>query len=250
MENVTRRQATTRRRARSLGVAAIALAALVVAASPAQAADHYHRKFNWSGYRWMVRSNNHAANPGHNRWGDSRWNARVLSNGALRVNISKGRSAELVGPPTGYGHYRWVVKTNLSTIDPFRVAAFFVSGDRGEQDVEFSRWGHADLTTAGTWVSWRKRTRLGFGYFGVSPLAPYTIDIDWHVGLTRFTVHDASGAAIVDTTFASGRPGRHTSPRISYWVYHGEGANRATFTSATVHPPLIIQSFKYRRTRR
>lgn len=235
---------------RRIGIAALALFALVVAAAPAHAADRFHHTLKWSGYRWMVRSNNHPANPGHNRWGDSRWNARVQHDGTLRVNISKGRSVELVGPPTGYGHYRWVVKTNLSTIDPFRVAAFFADGDRGEQDVEFSRWGHADLTTPGTWVTWRKRTRLGFGYFGVSPAAPYTIDIDWHKAGTRFMVHDASGAALVDTTFPSDRPGRHTSPRMSYWVYPGTGANVSSFTATTVHPPLIVKSFKYHRTKR
>jgi hypothetical protein len=83
----------------------------------------------------------------------------------------------------------------------------------------------------------------------VSPIAPYTIDIDWRKGATRFAVHDASGAAMVDTTFRSSRPGRHTSPRISYWAYPGQGANRSPFTAASVHPPLIIRSFKYRRTR-
>ena len=155
----------------------------------------------------MVRSNQKPANPGHNRWGDSRSNVRVRSDKTLRLDIFAGRSVEVVGPPTGYGRYRWVVKTNLSTIDPFRVAAFFVHGTGGEQDVEFSRWGHRRADAAGTWVTWRKRTRLGFGPFGVSPAVPYTIDIDWRPGTTRFAVRDATGATLVDTTHPSSRPG-------------------------------------------
>jgi|tagenome__1003787_1003787.scaffolds.fasta_scaffold20116580_1 hypothetical protein len=225
----------------------VALAALAPAA---QAADRFDRAFHWSGYRWVVRSNPKPAAPEHNRWSDSRANVRVRGDKTLRLDIFAGRSAEVVGPPTGYGRYRWVVKTNLSTIDPFRVAAFFVDGLDGEQDVEFSRWGHPELTAPGSWVTWRKRTRLGFGPFGVSAAAPYTIDIDWRPGTTRFAVRDASGATLVNTTHPSSRPGRHTAPRMSYWVYPGRGTNLSTFTSATVHPPIIVQSFSYRRLRR
>jgi hypothetical protein len=239
-----------RRRAWHAGALAFALAALVVAAPAAQAADRFDRALHWSGYRWLVRSTKSPASPGHNRWGNTRWNASVLGNRALRLNISKGRSVELVGPPTGYGTYRWVVETDLSTVDPFRVAAFFVDGMGGEQDVEFSRWGHPELTTAGSWVTWRKRTRLGFGYFPVSAAAPYTIEVDWHVGATRFTVRDASGATLLNRVDRSSRPGRHTSPRMSYWIYPGQGANRSQFTAATVHPPLVVRSFKYRKSRR
>ena len=232
-------------------VLALALALAVAAPAPtARAADRYDRAFNWSGYRWMVRSTKQRANPGHNRWGDSRMNARVLSDKTLRVNISRGKSVEVVGPPTGFGTYRWVVRTDLSSIDPFRVAAFFVHGMGSEQDVEFSRWGIPSLSTVGTWVTWRERTRLGFGYFAVSPAAPYTIDIDWRVGATRFAVHDASGATLVDTTLPSSRPGRHTAPHMSYWSYPGRGTNLSPFTSASVHPPIIVESFKYRRMRR
>ena len=238
------------RPARRVGGLVLAVVVALLAVAPAaQAADRFGRAFHWSGYRWVVRSNQNPANPGHNRWGDSRSNVRVRSDKTLRLDIFAGRSVEVIGPPTGYGRYRWVVKTNLSTIDPFRVAAFFVHGTGGEQDVEFSRWGHAELA-AGTWVTWRKRTRLGFGPFGVSPAVPYTIDIDWRPGTTRFAVRDATGATLVDTTHPSSRPGPHTAPRMSYWVYPGHGTNLSTFTSATVHPPVIVQSFSYRRLRR
>ncbi len=228
----------------------LALAAVALAApAPAGAADRYRRAFKWSGYRWMVRSTEHRANPGNNRWGDSLWNARVRKDRTLRVNIAKGRSVEVVGPPTGYGRYRWVVDTALDTVDPFRVVAFFVHGTGGEQDIEFSRWGVSSSTTVGTWVTWRRSTRLGFDYFAVTPRAPYTIVIDWRVGVTRFLVRDATGKTLLDRTVVSSAPGHHVAPRVSYWLYPGNATSRSPFTSRTVHPPVIVQSFKYARRR-
>lgn len=231
---------------------AIALAVIVVvsgAAPAAQAADRYNRFFNWSGYRWAVRSTKHPATPGPNLWGDSRGNVRVRGDRALRLNIFKGRAVEIVGPPTGYGSYRWVVESDLNSVDPFRVVAFFVHGDRGEQDLEFSRWGDPLLTTVGSWVTWRKRTRLGFGLFAVRSAVRYTVIIDWRVGATRFTVRDATGAALVDTTVASVGGGRHTAPRMSYWLYRGHAGSVNPYGAAAVHPPVIVRSFRYRRHR-
>lgn len=175
-------------------------------------------------------------------------NVHVQRDRTLRVNISRGRSVEVVGPSTGYGTYRWVVGTDLSTIDPFRVVAFFVYGRGGEQDVEFARWGDPSGTEVGSWVTWRKHARLGFGFFAVSPAAPYTIEIDWRVGATRFSMRDATGATLLDTTVPSSRPSRRTAPHMSYWAYPGDGANRSPFTSRTVHPPVVLQSFSYRPT--
>jgi hypothetical protein len=189
----------------------LALATVVLGCPHAQAADRYNRFFNWSGYRWAVRTTTQPAAPGNNRWGDARQNVRVRSDTTLCVDVFRGRSVEVVGPPTGYGTYRWVVETDLSTVDPYRVVAFFVHGDGGEQDIELSRWGDP-LLPAGTWVTWRKRTRLGWGLFGASAAAPYTIEIDWKVGATRFAVHDATGAALLDTIVPSAGGGRHTAP--------------------------------------
>jgi hypothetical protein len=169
---------------------------------------------------------------------------------ALRVNIVKGRAVEIIGPRTTYGRYRWVVKTDLSNADPFRVIAFFVRGTGGEQDIEFSRWGEPLMGTVGSWVSWRRATRIGHGFFGVSPVAPYTIDIEWKIGATRYTVHDGAGTLLLETTFASSSGGRHISPRISYWLYPGHGTSRNPFTRASVHPPVVIKSFTFTRRSR
>jgi hypothetical protein len=223
----------------------LTLSALLIGTPAAQAAHSRDRAFNWSGYRWTVRSTTQRENPGRNRWGDTRRNVRVRSDKSLAMNISDGRSVEIVGPSTGYGEYRWVVNTDLSTIDAFRVAAFFVYGMGGEQDVEFARWGDPLATTPGSWVTWRKHTRLDFDFYAVSPAAPYTILIDWRIGATRFSIRDATGATLLDRTVSSSAPGRQARPHISYWVYPGEGRNRSPFTPATIHPPVILQSFSY-----
>jgi hypothetical protein len=236
---------------RSALAALLAVIVVVVGGTAAaQAADRYDRFFNWSGYRWAVRSTKRPATPGPNLWGDSRGNVRVRGDRTLRVNIFRGRAVEVVGPPTGYGSYRWVVESDLSGVAPFRVVAFFVHGDRGEQDLEFSRWGDPLLTTAGSWVTWRKRTRLGFGLFPVSPVAPYSVIIDWKVGATRFTMRDASGTALLDTTVPSVGGGRHTAPRVSYWMYRGHAGSVSPYTAAAVHPYVILRSFRYRPHRR
>jgi hypothetical protein len=237
--------------ARRTLVALLALTALTLVAPGARAADRYDRFFSWSGYRWAVRTTKKPATPGHNVWGDSRQNVRVRGDRTLRVNIFRGKAVEIVGTsPTGYGRYRWVVESDVSATDPFRVAAFFVHGDRGEQDIEFSRWGDPLLTTAGSWVTWRRSRRLGFGFFAVSPVPPFILDIDWMVGATRFTVRDSSRTTLLDTTVPSVGGGRHTAPRISYWLYPGNGPSVNPYTSATVHPPIIVRSFRYRRHRR
>jgi len=229
------------------------LATLMLMAAPlpsAAAAERGDRQLRWSGYTWVVRATKGRANPGNNRWGDTRWNARVRRDGALRLNISNGKAVELIGPPTGYGTYRWVVQTDVRRVDPFRVIALFARGTTGEQDVEFSRWGDPGETSVGTWVSWRRRTRLAFGFFAVPGPPPYTVQITWRPQRTRYTVRDANRRLVLDQTYASSRAGRHVSPRLSYWIYPGHGSFGNRFTSKTKHPPVIVRDFSFSRLRR
>jgi hypothetical protein len=229
------------------------LAALVLVAAPipsATAAERGDRTLRWSGYTWTVRETKGRADPGNNRWGDTVWNARVRRDGSLRLNISKGKAVELIGPRTGYGTYRWVVETDVRRVDPFRVIAFFVRGTGGEQDIEFSRWGDRGQTSVGTWVSWRRRTRLKFEFFAVDGPPPYTVQITWRPKRTRYTVRDANRRVVLDQTYASSPAGRRVSPRLSYWIYPGHGSFRHRFTSKTVHPPVIVRDFSFSKLRR
>ena len=231
-------------------VAALLLAALVTL--PANAADaRTPRVLEWSGYRWTVRHSTKPENPGKNLWGDSRAHVRVQRDGRLRLNIVGGRSAEVVGPRTGYGRYTWVVDSDMSTANAFRVVALFVRGTNAEQDIEFCRWGEPESGAAGTWVSWEKdRIRRGFEPFIVTPTPPYKVQIDLRRRSTRFGVRDGAGAVLLDRTFRTPPAGRHIAPRVSYWLYPGHPQHLNPYTIADVHPPVIVRSFKYRRARR
>lgn len=231
--------------------ATLVLGALTALAAPTPAlAAHKQRVFHWSGYRWTVRYSAKPGPPLNNLWGDSKANVRVLPDKRLQVNIVQGRSVEVVGPRTGYGRYTWVVDTDMSTADPFRVAAFFVRGTRGEQDIEFCRWAEPLMQSPGTWVSWLGQVkRVGWASFAVTPTPPYTIRIDWGVRKTRFFVRDAIGSVLVDRTIKSVPAGRHVAARISYWLYPGHGQWLSPYTRDTVHPPVIVRAFKYQSRR-
>jgi hypothetical protein len=236
--------------ARDVRSVLLLLVALLAVPGGAVAAERSERTLRWSGYRWVVRSTTTRADPGHNLWGDSRWNARARRDGTLRLNISRGKAVEIIGPPTGYGRYRWVVETDVRTVDPFRVIAFFVRGTGGEQDIEFSRWGDPNLTTVGTWVTWRRRTRLAYAFFPVPGPPPYTVQIDWRPSGTSYRVRDRTGVLCLDTWYATSGAGRHVAPRISYWLYPGHGLTRSPFTRTSVHPPVIVRSFSFHKLRR
>ncbi len=227
-------------------IALAVIAAVALSGSTAFASDRYDRAFRWSGQHWTVRKTDRRADPGHNLWGDSRNNVRARRDGSLRLNIVRGRSVDVVGPRTGYGRYRWIVDSDVSAVHAFRVIAFFVQGRNGECDLEFSRWGEPLSATPGSWVTWRRGVRTAFAMFAATPAPPYTVVIDWRVGTTRFAVRDAAGAMLLDTTVRSARPGRHAAPHMSYWLYPGHGTQLSPVTVHTVHPPVVVRSFRYR----
>lgn len=121
---------TSRRPSDTLCMFRVTLVVAMLGALPVAGAEaaREQRVLDWSGYRWTVRHSVKRENPGRNLWGDSRANVRVQRDGRLRVNIVKGRSVEVVGPRMGYGRYTWVVDSDMSTADPFRVVGFFVRG--------------------------------------------------------------------------------------------------------------------------
>lgn len=226
---------------------AVFLAAACAAPAPAIATERTARVLWWSGYRWTVRSDRQPSPPDNNIWGSSRAHARVLRDGRLRLNMVGLESTELIGPPTGYGRYRWVLDSDVSRISPYRVIALHVQGTTGEVDVEFSRWG-APLSQAGSWVTWQNGQRLAYELFDPTPWPPYVIVIDWRPGTSQFVVRDNSGKLLLSATTPAPKPGRFVSPRISYWHFHGIYSGlQSPFTSTTRHPPVTVRSFRFTR---
>lgn len=212
-------------------------------AHPASA-ETYRRTVSWSGYTWKVRLAQRE-NPGNNTWGDSPQNVRVRSDGSLRLAITTGsrwRSVELAATRRlGYGRYRWVLHSDLS--NPSNVLALFVRdmavpASRGEQDVEFSRWNHAELHP-GWFVSWSGSTKT-FSSFPTTSRAPYVVEITLRRRSVRFFMRDAGATVLLDRTARGRTTGTLLEPRMSYWLLPGSPRDAPP-------PPVILDSFHFTR---
>jgi hypothetical protein len=231
------------RRARALAGCAGLVGLLLLASAQPASAERYRRQFNWSGHTWKVRVAERE-NPGRNAWGDSKQNVRVRSDGSLLLGITTGpkwRSVEIAGTRSlGYGHYRWVVDTDLS--NPAHVFALFVrdmavsSASHGEQDIEFSRWG-APTLHPGWIVSWSK-TRRAYSSFPMTNRAPYVMEISWRRRSVRFHMTDADRTVLIDRTVRAGSTGKQLFPRMSHWLLPDSSREHAP-------APVIVNSFRF-----
>jgi hypothetical protein len=186
------------------------------------------RTVSWSGYSWFVRHQGRA-NPGWNRWSDSGANVRV-SGTDLLLSVVKDKSgawtsAEIDNQkPLGYGTYRWVVASDLSTADPSQVLGMFTYGGSSvdEIDMEASRWGNP-LWASGSAVVWqdvRTHTRE-YEAFNYSAYPPYVHQFTWSPGRISFLITDATGAVLLDWTVTSGVPTPAGQiPIINFWRFH------------------------------
>jgi hypothetical protein len=221
------------------------VATLTLAWTQSASAETYKRKIKWSGHTWKVRVAERS-NPMNNAWGDATGNARVQSDGSLRLGITTGRkwrSVELAGARRlGYGRYRWVVASDMS--NPSNVFALFIrdmavsASKHGEQDIEFARWSPHDLAP-GWWVSWSKRSK-SFDDFAVTNRAPYVIDITWRPRSVQFFVRDADGTVLLDRQVAARPAGKLLFPRMSYWLLPDSPRDQAP-------PPVVVKSFRFKR---
>lgn len=113
----------------------------------------------FSGYTWDVKINEFAVGPGPNYFSGFYEDVFVDENGYLHMRIAehndKWYSTEVVGRDTlGYGTYTWVLQSDLENIpENITVGLFtwdnesFFTQANSEVDIEFSKWGDADLAT-------------------------------------------------------------------------------------------------------
>jgi len=209
------------------------------------------RTFRWSGFTWKT-FDAHQRFPGPNNYSDSKSNARVLSNGSLKLDYTNRKAVEIGGPRLGYGHYRWVVSSDVTKIGTHDVLAMFVHNTRkrttvGEHDIEFARWGGM-TGPLGWYVSWGRLGRENFGNWLVNPVTPYTIDIVWrrNTGFVQYDVHDGNGDSLLHQTVAVNVSGIDMGPYMSYWLWAG---NKWTPRTSRIvrgqHPALIFQDFSF-----
>lgn len=200
----------------------VVLQLLVVAPSIA-------RTISWSGYKWVVRPPS-TGDPGANAWSDSRTNVHVqgsdLFMSVAQDPFGRWTSSEIDNRRhLGYGTYRWVVATDLSTLDADEVLGLFTYGgsapSHNEIDIEASRWGKTSGPTGSTTV-WRNANRgLSAGrHFSYSNRPPYVNQFTWSRRRIRFRVTDATGRALFKWTVTRHVPVPSTEvPIINYWRF-------------------------------
>lgn len=111
----------------------------------------YPSTISFSGYTWYVENGVQRVNPGPNYWSNNPENVWVDENGWLHLKIAyrDGRwyCAELTSTQTfGYGTYVFYTMSRVDTLDKNAVLGLFTyKDDSHEVDIEFSKWGIADL---------------------------------------------------------------------------------------------------------
>lgn len=190
------------------------------------------RTISWSGYVWDVRPPGTAEEPGPNDWSDSASNVRVEGSDLL-LSIVKGPSGNWTSPEIagrqhlGYGTYRWVVATDLSSLDANEVLGMFTYGgsspSNNEIDIEPSHWGDLSNPTGSATV-WQNANR-GLSLerdFSYTAHPPYVNQFTWSPGRIDYLITDSTGATLLAWTVTTGVPTPSTEvPVINYWRFNG-----------------------------
>ena len=190
------------------------------------------RTISWSGYKWDVRPAGTDQGPGPSDWSDSRRNVRVQGSDLL-LSIVTGatgnwNSSEVANQRhLGYGTYRWVVATDLSTLDANEVLGMFTYGgadpSNNEIDIEASHWGSLSNPTG--WATVWQNADAGLSKqrdFSYSDHPPYLNQFTWSPGRIDYLITDAIGATLLAWTLTTGVPTPSTEvPMINYWRSHG-----------------------------
>ena len=111
------------------------------------------RQFNFSGYRWWVKTSSGLEGPGPNYFSDSTNNVWVDGQGWLHLKITytnnQWQCVEVISDRSfGYGQYRFTVNTPVSVLGTNVVLGLFTWSDDAayndrEIDMEQSRWEYA-----------------------------------------------------------------------------------------------------------
>jgi len=189
------------------------------------------RAISWSGYTWYVRHPGWGG-PGPNHWSDSTGSVRV-SGSDLLLSIVQDRAGRWMSAEIdnarhlGYGTYRWVVASDLSSDDPNQVLGMFTVAGTGpladEIDIEHSQWGNP-LASNGSAAVWQDASVHAnqSNTFTFSSHPPYVNQFTWSPGRASFLITDATGALLLNWTAVSGVPKPTDEvPVVNLWRFHG-----------------------------
>jgi hypothetical protein len=188
------------------------------------------RTISWSGYTWNVRPVGTAQAPGPNDWSDSTANVEVQKPD-LRLSIAQDSAGHWTSSEVdnqrhlGYGTYRWVVATDLSSLDTNQVFGMLTYGgsapSNNEIDIEASHWGNASTPTGSATVWQDAKTGVSeVRVFDYSSHPPYVNQFTWSPGRIEFRITDATGAKLFAWTVTKGVPTPSTEvPVINHWQF-------------------------------
>jgi uncharacterized protein (TIGR03437 family) len=165
------------------------------------------RSFFFSGLEWAVKGNKVPVFPGPtvpNFFSDNPSNAWVDSSGRLHLRVTRCGdtwcSAEVfTKDPVGYGSYRFVVESAITSLDSNAVLGLFTWSDDAEYnnreiDIEFSRWGNLSDARNAQYVVQPYSVPGNLYRFSVPPSANTAHSFTWQQGSVNFTSSFAGGA--------------------------------------------------------
>lgn len=232
------------RTALALGVAAAGLVAGPAVAGPGPEAPNSQELTSvvpvlWQGQLWGARESGPLTQaPAPNRWLATPQTVWVDNDGSLHLATKNVGGVWFSAGVTsmkndyGYGTYRYVVDTSLSSFDPMAVVGMFTynkSASSGHQeiDVELSRWGQPSISAPNTQFviqPWRLGDNLR--RFPAPTDRSLTYEWTWAPSGVLFKVRDGVSptAPVIRKWRAAATPvpSAGTQVHLNLWFYRGE----------------------------
>ncbi len=218
------------------------------------------KTIEFSGHVWNVKQTcGGTANPGPCHYVDGEDDIWVDDDGYLHLRAYGSSSGSTwycteiyLDEPLGYGEYRWVLGSDVSSMDPNAVlglCTFDTMGTYpyGEIDLEFSRWGDPDDPTNAQYVV-QPYTSAFYYRFTVDGSYPVTHKFRWEDDDVLFrsfagdTAYPESAEAQIDCQdYASSKvpDAGNEVARANLWWFTGHGSE----TGASEE--VVIRSFRF-----
>jgi hypothetical protein len=205
---------------------------------------------NFAGYTWNVRSG--SGGPGPNYWSNSTENVWLDERGYLhmkirRVNQTWYCSEVYTTHLTQYGEHRFVVESNLDSLDKSVVVGLFnYMNDTHEIDIEFAKWGVENNQKFGSY------TVQPYTVSGNSESFAFALDtalsthsFNWQPGYIAFTSFqrtNMSPSGMIKSWIYTGSDNPRDTDRlrthINFWLFEGKAPADTNFLE------LIIRDIK------
>lgn len=211
---------------------------------------------SWAGETWLAKNSPVLrAGPAPNYWLAAPTNVSVDADGYLHLSVEKigGRwfcAAIQSTKDYGYGTYRFVISTPLSSFDPNAVVGMFTYNNspaygHQEIDVELSKWGVPAPTAANAQYvvqPWRWKNHMR--RFLAPPASALTYEYTWRPSGVVFKLYDGNtaNAPVIKTWRTNANPGppmSGTKLNLNMWLFKGQ----PPYNNQTQE--VVFQNFTY-----